>query len=166
MLQVRPPRARSQRTPNPLPWVVVSVLVLSVLFFVRSRLNTRVTVQREPAARTERMMHHAAPSLGDYVRYIAPAWRSARCATEDCHGARTSPWVLLPMPEASEVLDEYSRTVALSAARDLSSSVLWQRAHDGHSGSAALDREGCFSRALEQWINGRGVVACEGDSGR
>lgn len=137
------------RRRSPIPAVLGALAALGGLWFARVRL---------PVERARPSVDGAA-----YLRHVAPALRSAGCATASCHGRVGATLHLAPaLGDAAEAVREFHDVRARVTAGDAAGSVMWRRATGGDGHPAALAAGSCEAAVLRSWIEGRPTRGCAG----
>ncbi len=137
------------RRRSPVPTVIAAAVALAGLWFARVRL---------PQERARRSVDGAA-----YLRHVAPALRSAGCATAACHGRVGAPLHLAPtLADAAEAVREFHEAQTRVTPGDVATSALWQRAMGAEGHRPALAAGSCEAEVLRAWIEGRPTRSCAG----
>lgn len=134
------------RRRSPVPTVLVALAALGGLWFARQRV-----------ARTRA----AAVDGAAYLRHVAPALRSAGCATPTCHGRADARLRLAPvLGDAADAVREFHDVSARVTAGDAAGSPLWRRALGAEGHPPAMAEGRCEARVLRAWIEGRPTTRC------
>lgn len=137
------------RRRSPIPAALGALVALGGLWFARVQL---------PVERARRSVDGAA-----YLRHVAPALRSAGCATASCHGRVGATLHLAPtLGDAAEAVREFHDVRARVTPGDAAGSVMWRRATGGDGHPAALAAGSCEAGVLRGWIEGRPTRGCAG----
>lgn len=96
-----------------------------------------------------------------YLRHVAPALRSAGCATVACHGRAGASLHLSPtLADAADAVREFHDVSGRVRAGDLAGSALWRKATGAEGHPAVLTQWRCETWALKAWIEGRPAWRC------
>lgn len=134
------------RRRSPVPTLLAAVVALGGLWFARQRVARTRATSLDGAA---------------YLRHIAPAFRSAGCATTQCHGRAGASLRLAPtLADAADAVREFHDVSARVRAGDLAGSALWRKASGGGGHPVALTQWSCEGAAVRAWIEGRATHGC------
>ena len=134
------------RRRSPVPTLLAAVVALGGLWFARQRVARTRATSLDGAA---------------YLRHIAPAFRSAGCATAQCHGRAGASLHLAPtLADAADAVREFHDVSARVTAGDLAGSALWRKASGGGGHPVALTQWSCEGSAVRAWIEGRATHGC------
>lgn len=128
---------------SPVPRVVMAVALLGVLWFVRARIT-----RTPPTAPSPPRLDGAV-----YLRDVAPAMRTAGCATEACHGGPARPHLAPSLADAADAVREFHDMA--TAAPTLVATVT------GTRHARALTDGRCELAALRAWTLGQTVPRCQ-----